>query len=389
MNAEELPLLEVFVTLKERYRLSLGITEYITVVSCLRSGIGIDSKEDLEALCCLIWSKSQEDEFAIKDALNQMWIGVRAIPLQANSDFSSLDCKEDSTETDDHKQKENEENKDNQGAGDEAADTSAGAEAETLSKTDDNDTAHPNIDAAINDLEPIEIAQSYRRRHRQDRYQKFTIRAEYLPVTKRQMIQNWRYLRRYIRRGTNTELDILATVQRIGRQGIIGKPVMVSPKINQASIILMIDQNGSMMPFHTLSRQLSETATTGARFKSIKVFYFHNCPGQYLYSRLSLSDPHLMTEVMDNAEEGTSVLVVSDAGAARGNYNDERVKTVKKWISQMRQSIQHIAWLNPMPIDEWKGNSAEAISQLAPMFEMSREGMSLAHRCAKRTILRS
>ncbi|MEI2577456.1 hypothetical protein [Scytonema sp. PRP1] len=49
--------------------------------------------------------------------------------------------------------------------------------------------------------------------------------SEYFPVTERQMKQICRYLRRPVREGAATELDLEATANQIGRQGILLEPV--------------------------------------------------------------------------------------------------------------------------------------------------------------------
>lgn len=101
---------------------------------------------------------------------------------------------------------------------------------------------------------------------------------EYFPVTRRQMKQNWRYLRRPVREGIPTELDIEATVNQIGQQGVLLEPVLLPPRINQSELLLLIDQDGSMVPFHSLSRRLAETAVRGGRLGKAGIYYFHNCP---------------------------------------------------------------------------------------------------------------
>ncbi|MEO0935830.1 MAG: hypothetical protein AAFY21_19470, partial [Cyanobacteria bacterium J06641_2] len=89
--------------------------------------------------------------------------------------------------------------------------------------------------------------------------------GEFFPITQRQMKQIWRYLRRPVREGKATELDVEATINHIGNQGILLKPVLISPRVNRAELMLLIDQDGSMVPFHALSRRLTETALSGGR----------------------------------------------------------------------------------------------------------------------------
>ena len=378
MQIEELPLLSVFTDLREKHRLSLGISEYVEVVRCLKDGVGVNSKEDLETLCYFVWATSDEERLLIKERLSLMWAQVKAARTEVDlsgADNSNAEVDIDTTVELEASDNNSSERLNEQAIEDPQEEFKSNLEGD---QAESSEISQPSIDAVIDDLEPVDIAKAYRRRERTRKQARFSIRAEYFPVTKRQMSQNWRSLRRYVRQGIETELDVFSTVQRIGKQGIIGQPVLRAPRVNQAQVMLLIDQNGSMMPFHSLSRQLVETAIKGARFKSVEVFYFHNCPDQYLFKHFSLSDPILLEDVLANADEEVSTLIVSDAGAARGTYSPERIDAIENWIGSIKQSIQHLAWVNPMPMTSWVGSSAERVAQSVPMFEMSRLGMGLA-----------
>jgi hypothetical protein len=69
----------------------------------------------------------------------------------------------------------------------------------------------------------------------------FIFKSEYFPVTKRQMKQLWRFLRRPIREGPPTELDVRATVRRAGREGVMLTPVLVPRRVNRTQLVLLID----------------------------------------------------------------------------------------------------------------------------------------------------
>jgi hypothetical protein len=192
------------------------------------------------------------------------------------------------------------------------------------------------------------------------------------------MKQCWRYLRRPMREGVPIELDVEATVAKMGREGILLAPVLMPPRSNRTDLVLMIDQEGSMVPFHELSRQLVETAERGGRLRQTHVFYFHDYPDEYLYHHPAMLNAQPISEVLDEIGERAVVLVVSDGGAARGNFDQERVESTKVWIEQLQQSVRYSAWLNPMPNEYWRHTTAEEIARLLPMFEMSRQGMNAA-----------
>lgn len=203
--------------------------------------------------------------------------------------------------------------------------------------------------------------------------------AVYFPVSRRQMKQSWRYLRCLVREGPAVELDLVATVNQIGRQGIFLNPVLIPRRINRTQVLLLIDQDGSMMPFHTISRRLVETALQGSRLGRAGVYYFHNCPTKYFYQdEARLSDKQIDTVLAQLNQSQAVALIFSDAGAVRGGFNPERHRLTKIFLERLRRQVRYIAWLNPMPKPRWVNTTAQEIARLVPMFEINRQGLDSA-----------
>ncbi|MDZ8027637.1 MAG: hypothetical protein RMX97_23480 [Nostoc sp. DedQUE11] len=207
----------------------------------------------------------------------------------------------------------------------------------------------------------------------------FVVNDEYFPVTRRQMKQSWRYLRRVIRKGLPTELDVDATIKKIVKQGIFLEPILVPPKVNKTNLILLIDRDGSMLPFHIFSERLTETAVRGGRLQQANTYYFHNCPIEYLYQDSSFQEAESIDDVISSFQsQNIVVLFFSDAGAARGRFNSERLKLTENFLDFLRKRVKHIAWLNPMPRSRWFGTTANEIAKSVPMFELNRHGLDNA-----------
>jgi uncharacterized protein with von Willebrand factor type A (vWA) domain len=344
MKPDELPLLEIFNSLRQRYGLPLGVEEYMVVVRSLQAGFGVDSCQELEQLCCTLWAKSNDESRLIRRLFEQMWKQIESRPSDS---------------------------------------TSTPSLPPTLEKPEEDEPTpeleeRPSLSLELD--EPLQVVQAVRhsRRDSELKRPRYSLLTEYFPVTKRQMKQSWRYLRRPVREGAATELDVEATVEKMGREGFLLEPVLVPPRTNRTDLVLMIDQEGSMVPFHALSRQLVETAERGGRLRQTRVFYFHDYADEYLYRHPALLNAQPIDEVLAEVGERAVVLIVSDAGAARGNFDLERVKWTQKWIEQLQQSVQYVAWLNPMPRESWQHTTAGEIKQFVPMFEMSRQGMNRA-----------
>ena len=207
----------------------------------------------------------------------------------------------------------------------------------------------------------------------------YLLLADYLPVTGREMKQNWRYLRRTIREGPKVEVDVAATIKQISQEGFFLNPVLVPRRVNRVELVLLLDIDGSMVAFHRLGDRIKETAMRGGRLGRSQVYYFHNCPVNFLYRDRARLDYLNIDQVLDRLSPiYSSVLIFSDAGAARGGYSEERIEFTEKFIRQLRQKLRYMAWLNPVPQDRWAGTSAGVIAQFMPMFECDKVGLKNA-----------
>lgn len=350
MKLEELPLIDIFNKLRQRHGLPLGVDDYLVVLRSLQSGFGIGTREELAQLCCLVWAKSEAESLLVRGLFEQMW--RYSPPDLENRENISVD---------------------------------ATSSTSVKSKITENETieSFPNLPTQPSITpEPVQAVQAVRssRRNRELKPPRYSFLTEYFPVTRRQMKQNWRYLRRLVREGLPIELDVEATVVKMGREGILLEPVLIPPRCNRTDLVLLIDREGSMVPFHDLSKQLVDTAQRGGNLKQTRVFYFHDYVDEYLYRHPALMNAQPMSEVLGEMGEETVVLIVSDGGAARGSFDEERVESTKIWLDNLRESVRHLAWLNPMPNQSWENTTAGEIASFVPMFEMSRQGMNGAIR---------
>ncbi len=362
MKLEQLPLLEIFNSLRQRHGFPLGVEEYLVVVQSLQAGFGLDSREELEQLCCTLWAKSTQESKLIHKLFQQMWLQLEDKPKTSFPGDSQQESKNDSPKEIEPKSDRTDENSTN-----DAPDAETNTELEELP-------------AVTLEDEPVQVVKAVRSRQRDSSLirPRYSLLNDYFPVTKRQMKQSWRYLRRLVREGVPTELDVEATVAKTVRQGILLEPVLIPPRVNCTDLVLLIDREGSMVPFHTLSRQLLETATRGGKLRKTRVFYFHDYVDEYVYRHPALIDAQHLEEMLTKAGERAAVLIISDGGAARGSFDKIRLQRTQVWIEQLQKSAKYIAWLNPMPSDSWQHATAGEIAQMLSMFEMSRTGMNAA-----------
>jgi uncharacterized protein with von Willebrand factor type A (vWA) domain len=358
MTPDELPLLDLFNRLRD-HGLPLGVEEYTSVLCAIRAGFGVESRHAMAQLCCTVWTKSQEDTRLFHRLFDQML----AQPVTPRQESLSSEPSQPLPET----------------MSDTSLPEKTTPEIPSLTPASTSPPPLPTLTMEMD--EPVQVVQAVRRGGYDDWQMgrpHFSLLTDYFPVTRRQMKQSWRHLRRPVREGPLEELDVRATVEKAGRQGMLLEPVLVPRRSNRAELVLLIDQDGSMAPFHSLSRQLSETIQRGGRLRQVEVYYFHDYPDMYLYRDAARLEARHISEVLTAISEQAAVLILSDAGAARGNFDPERVERTRVFIEQLRQSIRYYAWLNPMPNQRWPDTTAGEVARLVPMFELSRSGLDAA-----------
>jgi hypothetical protein len=89
--------------------------------------------------------------------------------------------------------------------------------------------------------------------------------------------------------------------------------------------------------------------------------YFTNVPRQSFFTSPALTTAVPARKVFD--QHGNSgLLVVSDAGAARGFLNPARVRHTQQFLKDANRRTRSIVWVNPMPESRWAETTAEAVA---------------------------
>lgn len=355
MNAEvqqlNLPLSELFLQLRQA-GLPLGIDEYQLLLRALQCGFGLPDRAALSRVCKVLWIKSSEEE--------------RLFDYHFASFFPDTSDEEPALPLPQEQSEQPE----------------TPVDAPTIeTPVPAISSPNPELALALGDDE-AQIAKALRQPVSGESgldYDSFVRTDEYFPITRRQMKQSWRYLRRSLRQGPRVELDIEATVNQAGRLGILLEPVLIPRRTNQAELFLFIDQGGSMVPFHALSHRLADTAMRGGRLGKAHIYYFHNWPEEYLYRDPYHVEAEPVQSVLNQFQDThTVVLIFSDAGAARGGFHEARIDQTARFLGQLKQRARYSAWLNPMPRSRWIGTTAGEIMSLIPMFDISRRGLDQA-----------
>ena len=388
----------------------LGASDYLLALEALQAGLGLESLEQCKQLCRLLWAKSCEDQELFDLAFAEL---VEA-PIKAASESAQVGIDWDKVE---HFKrlcqllwaKSSEEQELFQLAFTELIELQLQAiqpslvpepsilpkakspseliqhdEAEEADETQNAEglvlpeTQLPQQKIALHFRLVKPLSAKTKLQEQTDQFEqphRYQLRPR-LPISRRDMAEAWRNLRRPQRIGTPEELDVEGTIKHICRQGFILHPVLRPRRRNQACLVVLVDQQGSMAPFELLIRALRESIERSGLLGKTSFYYFHDCPEGFLYEKPNFTSARPLETVLEERAKSNSVLVVSDAGAANGDYDEMRVRETRGFLKTLRNYTYLYAWLNPMPRDRWQVNSAEDIACMVPMFPIDREGLN-------------
>ncbi|MCC5628131.1 VWA domain-containing protein [Nostoc sphaeroides CHAB 2801] len=355
-------LLDVFERLRKQ-GVPLGVSDYLTAIEAIESRVGLENSDSFKGLFRLIWAKSREDQKLFDLAFAELvepelqtltkpdnsTILDRAIPPRKGSAKNLRARFISQLQTQKYREHP----------------------VDDLPKTEPllepqqqwEQLPAKDVKLFVPTTEPTEKPHSYQ----------LTTR---LPISRREMVGVWRHLRRPQRVGALEELDVEATIRNLCSSGWLLQPVLRPRRRNQAQLVVLVDQQGSMAPFASLIEATIESILRGGLLGKTNLYYFHDCPEKLLYQRPNLTHALLLETILNEKAKGNSILIIGDAGAARGYYDLQRVKETKLFLQTLSTYTYLYAWLNPMPKSRWVATTAEDIACMIPMFPLDREGLS-------------
>lgn len=179
-------------------------------------------------------------------------------------------------------------------------------------------------------------------------------------ISARALAVLWRRYRRMVRSGPRTELDLEATTAERIRSGVLDRPVMRRQLANSARLLILADASPSMEAWRPFLDELIMSMTL-SKLTSVRLLFFANVPRRSLFTTPALTDA-IPAGITYERFAGAGLLVISDAGAARGFLNRSRVTQTRRFLAEANQRTRAIVWINPMPQSRWTGTSAQAVA---------------------------
>jgi hypothetical protein len=353
-----------------RRGLQIGVDDYLDLQRALTAGYGLASDDSFRRLCVALWAKSPADIGIVEAACARVevprWL---AQPVHETAD--------DSTPP--------------------AGDGDFSDPADPGRPTPAADGGRP----AVHDVSGL--VHPPPRTGRRD--VRLVLTPQY-PLTDREIVQAWRTLRRPTRQGPPVELDVEATLRRRAVSGVRTPPALVAARRNTTRVLMLVDRQGSMAPFHDYVDHIRSSMERAGRFDTFTVVYFHNTAGRshdqaalhslpdpfspaldpiladigpltdgWVYRDPDLTEPLGLDAVLATVTRTTSTVVISDAGAARGALNSPRLLDTVALGKALRAATGGLAWLNPAGRDRWARSTAGQLARHLPMFPLERAGM--------------
>ncbi len=331
----------VFDALRKR-GFPLGISEYAAALNAACQGFHMESPERFRNFLCLLWAKNRDDQAEVNRLFDEMVVPrLRQLETERKG---RAGVKEDAAGTDDGK-------------------AASGTEI--------------YLEQVARRLEPGDACSGYRLGSpgrpdiRRPRY-RMTPKPQ---VRMRQAARVFHRYARPLRIGRTRTIDVRATVDRICQTGILDRPVFCTRRVNLARLLILVDNGGSMVPFGISVTPLLDALTRHARIPHIRVRYFHDCPTGRVYQTPGPGKPEPFENALALPSAGLGVLIISDAGAARGDYDGDRVEETGRSLFLIRNRTPRMAWINPVRPDRWPGTTAMEIARMIPMFPLTRPGL--------------
>ena len=181
-----------------------------------------------------------------------------------------------------------------------------------------------------------------------------------LPISVSQMQARWRSLRQSGQSYAD-EVDVERTVEQISRVGFLEEVVMRSSVRGRSELVVLVDDGDGMTPYFPALQPLFK-AIEGGWVHPAQVYRFTGYPTRFLYEWWRSSQPVAVDGVLSRVHRTrTIVMVVSDAGAAIGRLNGDRVRGTFEFLTRWTACVSQVLWLNPVPEVRWAGTCAEEI----------------------------
>lgn len=190
--------------------------------------------------------------------------------------------------------------------------------------------------------------------------------------------------------GPEVELDIQRTIHDTCQKGGLLQIRQKKPRRNTIKVLMFIDCGGTMTPYHALCSRLFQAVSRSNRFKDLKIYYFHNCIDEYLYTNPTLRLKYEVStkKVLRECDKDYKVIFVGDATMdvneliyppAEVTRNNQGFSG-QDWLNYILKRYRSTVWLTPVLrkkgscMGTW-GAAYDIITDLFQMYPLTVKGL--------------
>lgn len=190
--------------------------------------------------------------------------------------------------------------------------------------------------------------------------------------------------------GPEVKLDIQRTVHDTCQKGGLLQIRQKKPRRNAIKVLMFIDCGGTMTPYHALCSRLFQAVSRSNRFKDLKIYYFHNCIDEYLYTNPTLRLKYEVStkKVLRECDKDYKVIFVGDATMdvneliyppAEVTRNNQGFSG-QDWLNYILKRYRSTVWLTPVLrkkgscMGTW-GAAYDIITDLFQMYPLTVKGL--------------
>lgn len=362
-----LPMYRFFTRLRQELGLDLDVQQYLLLLRVWQGGeIAIQKRSDLLAVCQTLWLSragmdlQQKFERLFDEELEGDFNGyfgskkeltaADSSPLPPLDPFKDRDLKEPKDTDSD---KENPDNATKPKAPSAADLDEPGPEASIFVQFNTTE----GQDAVAQSAAPKKEAPTSR----------YLFSDKYLPFHSRKLQQSWKYLHNKSKKVKTGVLNIPGCIIKLVQNGALDELEYQYQALSDQRVLVLIDSSHSMVAFEQLAEHLVASLRESLGKEAVTALYFNNVPqAEYLYH----ADGYRVNAPWQSKKRPDLILVISDAGAAKGNQHKERIEASRKALNEMQASGATVLWLNPMPQARWLSSSALALALQVRMLEV-------------------
>lgn len=376
----ELPFYRFFLDLRTETGVSLGPSNLVDLQRLILEKYP-QEREDMLNLCQILWLQKAKDLETFNRLFEKHWSDLEmALEEKKTLNHSAEEgktTKKDSSDNQSGPEPATEDSKQQNKQDEETPDTSNLPSANEAG-SDQLSPINKEIWLQFNELENTSHKEADHQptASRDFLEHQFVFTPKYWPIPTRRLEQNWRYLRNKRQKTQGENIDIDATVAKIAKEKFIAQPVYESkyvPHIQEVHVLL--DSGGSMTPYKELSEFIRNSIADALKPQKLECFYFRNHPDKKLYQEVGLFKGKSIGTWLRKLHPYSLVVIISDAGAARGGLEPERIQMSKQFLKKIMTQTNRVLWLNPLPKLRWYGNSAFYISLFVTMLAADSEDL--------------